>query len=229
MKLKDLPKLDRPREKLCSIGVANLSTSELLAIILRSGTTDKAATEIAFDILTTVGKTTNLENITLEQLCQIKGIGLAKATNILASIELGRRIFLGKIENPICLDTPYKIFQYSQYFFHGKKQEYFYCLYVDHKRCLIASKLLFKGTLNRSIVHPREVFKEAYILSATAIICVHNHPSGIVYPSQKDIEFTKDLIQIGQIQGIPILDHLIVSEHNYYSFGENNFGSTLKK
>ncbi len=229
MKVKDLPILDRPREKLIYVGADNLSTSELLAIILRSGTMDKSVTEVAFELLSTVGKTTELENVTLEELCKIKGIGKAKATNILAAIELGRRIFLAKEERPIILSTAESVFHYSKYFFHGKKQEYFYCLYLDSKRCLIANKLLFIGTINRSVVHPREVFREAYLLSASAIICVHNHPSGIVYPSQKDIEFTKDLMYIGQIQGIPILDHLIVSEHNYYSFGENNHRTALKK
>ena len=229
MKVKDCPLLDRPREKLQAMGVNHLSTSELLAIIIRSGTKEKSAIEVAWQLWSQLKTLEKLENITLEELCSIKGIGLAKATNLLAAIELGRRIFLKKEESSICLSDAATIFKYSRYFFHGKKQEYFYCLYVDHRRYLLASKLLFIGTLNRSVVHPREVFKEAYLLSASGIICVHNHPSGIVYPSQKDIEFTADLMRIGQIKGIPILDHIIVSEHKYYSFGENNHRITLKK
>jgi len=229
MKVKDLPLLDRPREKLRMIGAENLSTSELLAIILRTGTKKRSVIEIAYEILSTIGNTSNLENTTMEKLCKIKGIGKDKATNVLAAIELGRRIFLEREDFPVVLDSTESIFNYSKYFFHGKKQEHFYCLYLDTKKKLIASKLLFIGTINKSIVHPREVFKEAYLLSASAIVCIHNHPSGIVYPSLKDIEFTQDLIKIGNIQGIPILDHLIVSEHNYYSFEQDKNRYQLQK
>ncbi len=229
MKVKDIPIQDRPREKLCELGAENLSSSELLAIILQSGTKEKSATELAYELLTTLEDITKLETITQKELCQLKGVGIAKATNILASIELGRRIFLKKEHRKVCLKNAYDVFCYSRYFFHGKKQEYFYCLYLDSKRCLISKKLLFVGTMTKSTVHPREVFKEAYLLSASFIICIHNHPSGITYPSQKDIEFTNDLIAIGNIQGIPILDHIIVSEYNYYSFGENNKKTSLKK
>ncbi len=222
MKIKDIPIPERPREKLIDRGVQNLATSELLAIILRSGTKEKMVLELAFDLLRQVGSSANFEDITMEELCQMKGIGVAKATNLLAAIELGRRIFLAKDIPNVKLNTADAIYQYSKYFFHGKKQEYFYCFYVDSQKHLIASRLLFIGTLNRSTVHPREVFKEAYRLSASAIICVHNHPSGVVNPSAKDIEFTLDLVEIGKMQGIIILDHLIVCEHNYFSFGENN-------
>ena len=221
MKVKEIPKSERPREKLITKEAKELSTSELLAILISSGTKEKSVIELSFELLNKVGKISNLEYVTLEELKKIKGIGEAKAANILAAIELGKRIFLYK-EDKIKLDTPEKIFLYSRYLFHGKKQEHFYCFYVDAKKNLIHSKLLFKGTMNRSAVHPREILKEAYKMSASAIICVHNHPSGNVLPSQKDIEFTKDLVEIGRFQGIPVLDHLIVSEHKYYSFGENN-------
>lgn len=229
MKVKDLPLLDRPREKMRMVGAQNLSTSELLAIILRTGTKEKSVMEVSYELLSVVGDISNLENTTMEKLCKIKGIGKDKATNILAAIEIGKRIFLEREDSTVILDNTESIFNYSKYFFHGKKQEHFYCLYLDEKKHLIASKLLFIGTINRSIVHPREVFKEAYLLSASAIICIHNHPSGIVWPSPKDVEFTQDLIKIGNIQGIPILDHLIVSEHNYYSFEQAKNRYQLQK
>lgn len=221
MRLKEIPKTEKPREKLLQEGVTQLSTFELLALLLVSGSKTKDVAELAYEVLAKLDKIADFENISLEELCTIKGIGVAKATTLLAAIELGKRVFLMK-EEIVKLDTPISIFHYSKYLFYGKMQEYFYCFYVDARKKFIGKKLLFIGTMNRSVVHPREVFKEAYRLSASGIICVHNHPSGIVYPSQKDIEFTKDLIEIGNFQGIPILDHLIVSEHNYFSFGENN-------
>ena len=105
--------------------------------------------------------------------------------------------------------------------FYDQKQEYFYCLYFNNKQQLIGEKLLFKGTINRSITHPREIFKEAYRLSASSIICMHNHPSNDITPSIEDIDFTNKLVSLGTIQGIPILDHIIVSDNNYYSFYEH--------
>ena len=102
-----------------------------------------------------------------------------------------------------------------------KKQEYFYALYFNNKQELIEAKKLFIGTINRSVVHPREVFKEAYLLSASSIVCMHNHPSGDTSPSREDITFTQSLYEIGNIQGIPVVDHIIVSDDSYYSFYEN--------
>ena len=107
------------------------------------------------------------------------------------------------------------------YLFHNKKQEYFYCLYFNNKQELIGEKLLFIGTINRSVTHPREIFKEAYRLSASSIVCMHNHPSNDVTPSMEDIDFTNKLVSLGTIQGIPIIDHLIVGQNKYFSFSDN--------
>lgn len=217
-----MPLEERPREKLEKRDPGALATSELLSILLASGTKEKSVTELSLELLTKVGKLADFETITLEELCQVKGIGPAKATTVLAAIELGKRIFLAEEEKKISLASAADVFKYSKYLFRGKKQEYFYCIYVDSKRFLIRTKLLFVGTMTKSSVHPRDIFREAYKVSASGIICLHNHPSGVTIPSGKDIEFTKDLIEIGTMQGIPILDHLIVSEHNYFSFGENS-------
>ena len=119
------------------------------------------------------------------------------------------------------LTSPEEIYKYTKYLFHDKKQEYFYALYFNNKQQLLNTKLLFIGTINQSITHPREVFKEAYLLSASSIICLHNHPSNDTTPSKADITFTKALIEIGKIQNIPILDHIIVGDDNYYSFYEH--------
>ena len=141
---------------------------------------------------------------------------------LMAAIELGKRIYLNKeINYQEKLNDPKIIYQKNLYLFKGKKQEYFYCLYLDNKNHLIERKLLFMGTINRSVVHPREIFKEAYLLSASALICLHNHPSGDIVPSIEDIELTKTLVDIGRLQGIKVLDHLIVCDNGYYSFYDN--------
>ena len=119
------------------------------------------------------------------------------------------------------LSTPSEIYESTKYIFNGLKQEYFYCLYFNSKQELISKKLLFKGTINQSITHPREIFKEAYKVSAYSIVCLHNHPSNNVYPSKEDIRFTNNLLKVSKIQGIPLLDHIIVGENTYYSFYEN--------
>ena len=140
----------------------------------------------------------------------------------MASIELGKRIFLEKNnEIDIIYNSPDIIYENNKYLFQGKKQEYFYCLYLDNKNKLIERKLLFMGTINRSIVHPREIFKEAYLTSASNIICMHNHPSGDIRPSMEDDYLTKSLIKIGKIQGINITDHIIIGNDSYYSYYDN--------
>ena len=136
----------------------------------------------------------------------------------MAAIELGKRIFYNRKELKTNYDNSDAIYLDNRYLFNGKKQEYFYCLYLDNRNNLIERKLLFMGTINRSIVHPREIFKEAYLTSASKIVCIHNHPSGDVTPSVEDIRLTKSLIEIGKIQGITLTDHLIVSDNDYYSF-----------
>ena len=174
------------------------------------------------EVLKEIEDMTNLQNMTVEQFSRIKGIGTVKAIELMASIELGKRIFLqNKQKNKKILKDPQKIYQEMKYLFYGKKQEHFYCLYFNNKQELIERKLLFMGTINRSIVHPREVFKEAYLSSASSIVCVHNHPSNDIRPSKEDIYLTKRLVEIGKINGIPIADHIIVTDDAYYSFYEN--------
>ena len=157
----------------------------------------------------------------METFQNIKGLGKVKIIELMASIELARRIYMKKeVDYLEKLNNPKKIYLNNLYLFKGKKQEYFYCLYLNNKNELIERKLLFMGTVNRSVVHPREVFKHAYLTSASGIICMHNHPSGDVSPSKDDIMFTKALVEVGRLQNIPILDHIIIGDNNYYSFCE---------
>ncbi len=223
MKIEELPKQERPRERLLKHGKECLSNEELLAIILKNGTRGKSVKEVAAEILTQIQSIQDLEDMTIESLQNIRGIGKVKAIELIASIELGRRIFLEKEEKKVKkMMSAEQIYQDMKYLFYRKKQEYFYCLYFNNKQELIERKLLFMGTINRSIVHPREIFKEAFLHSASSIVCVHNHPSNDINPSREDIYLTEKLVEIGKISGIFVSDHIIVGDDDYYSFYEHN-------
>lgn len=222
IRIKDIPVDDRPRERLINIGVDSLSNEEILAIILGSGTRNSSAKDLASNILKKTKNIKYLNEITLNELLKIKGIGLKKASTILASVELGKRINTSIVSiNQVVFNNPKIIFEYYKNKLESKKQEYFYAVYLDSAKRIILEKLLFMGTINQSIVHPREVFKEAYLCNATSIICIHNHPSGNVIPSKEDINLTKKLIEIGKLFGIEIVDHIIIGKNKYYSLYEN--------
>lgn len=221
--IKEMVEEERPREKLLTKGVEALSNAELIAIILKNGTKDKNVLEVANELLKDINGFNNLKTINKEQLIKQKGIGKVKAIELMTSIEIGKRLFCFSNNN---VKKKYKcakdIYDDNKYLFIDKKQEYFYCIYVNSKKEVIERKMLFMGTLNKSIVHPREIFKEAYLLSATGIICIHNHPSGDSTPSIDDKILTKNLVSIGELQKIPIIDHLIFGDDRYYSFYEDN-------
>ena len=220
MKIKEIPKNERPIERLINNGVDKLSNEELIAIILKTGTSGKNVKDLSLEILKNYD-IHSLKNINLENLLKIKGIGKTKAATLISCIELSKRMNINE-------DTLYDkkltssklVFDYYKDRLKDKKQECFYCIYLDSNKRVLKDKLLFLGTLNYSMVHPREVFKEAYMLSANSIICVHNHPSGNVTPSKSDIELTKNLISSGMLLGIKIDDHIIVGKDKYYSFYE---------
>ena len=221
--IKDIPKNDRPIERLINNGEENLTNEELIAILLKTGNKGSSSKNLATILLNEVGGVKNLKNITIHKLKKIKGIGVVKAATIISCIELSKRMNK-KIEtlNNLKLTSPDIVFEYFKDKLFDKKQEYFYCLYLNEKKELIERKLLFMGTVNKSLVHPREIFKEAYLLSASSIICMHNHPSGNPNPSSDDIILTTSLKEIGKIQKIPIVDHIIFGNNSYYSFYENN-------
>ena len=222
MNLKEVPEKERPREKLLRYGRENLSDSELLAIILKTGTKNCNVNELAIKVIKELNGIENIKDISLNKLIKIKGIGKTKAIELLVLFELAKRINKKKEKPSVKYTNPKVIYENSKYLFEGLLQEHFYCLYLNTKKELIERKLLFMGTLNKSIVHPREIFKEAYRLSASSIVCLHNHPSGDLTPSKEDIVLTDSLVKIGQINGIPVLDHLIISDDGYYSFYENS-------
>lgn len=223
VKIKDMSLLDRPRERLIKYGSKSLSDSEILAILIGSGNSKNSAKDLASIILNKCDGVNNLDKVDYNFLTKIDGIKETKACNILAAIELSRRIN-NKVRdlNGIKLTNVELVFNYYKDILKDETQECFCCVYLDVTKKVIKDKLLFKGTLNYSLVHPREVFKEAFLLNATAIICVHNHPSGNIEPSRQDIEITNNLVELGLIHGIKVLDHVIISDNSYYSFLENN-------
>lgn len=219
-KMKELPKNERPREHLILKGVESLNNEELLSILLTSGGKENTVKELSISLIKEFGGMENLSSMTYEKLIQMKGIGPAKACVLLASMEFGKRIskkdFYGKK-----IDSARLVYDYYVSFFQDKKQEYFCCMYLDTQKRIIKEKVLFIGTLNQSLVHPREVLKEALLLSASSMICVHNHPTGDPIPSKADQLLTERLKQAGLIIGIPLNDHVIVGKDSYFSFYEN--------
>lgn len=220
MKIKDLPSNEKPRERLLLYGSENLSNSDLISIILATGTKDASAKEISNNILKSVGNINNLSNIGIRELSKIKGIGEVKAITLLAAIELGKRVTNKEIILNMQLKDTYIVHEHFKTLFKNIKQEKFIAIYLDTKKRLISYKTLFIGTINQSIVHPREIFNEAIKVNASSVICIHNHPSMSIEPSIEDIEFTKKLIESGNIIGIPLIDHLITNGEEYFSFYE---------
>ena len=220
---KKIPDSDKPRERLYLYGSDSLSNEELIAIILKTGTKNMCVKEVALKLLESVDDINKLKDIGINSLMKIPGIGKTKAIEIKAALELGRRVYKNndKLEK-FNLNSADIIYSYFSNLLVDKKQEYFYCVYVDTKNNYIDKKCLFIGTINSSLVHPREIFKEAYLMSASGIICVHNHPSGDVNPSKEDIMLTKKIKEISIIHGIKLLDHVIVGNNNYFSFYDNN-------
>ena len=222
IKIKDLPLSDRPIERLINKGVDNLSNEELIAIILRVGSKNKSAKDLASELISKAGSIKKLSNFSFEQLLNIGGIGASKAAILLSIFELSKRInnSVDSIIN-IKANNPSVLFEYYKNLLNDKNQEYFYAIYLNTKNRIIKDKLLYIGTINYSVVHPREVFKEAYLAGASSIILIHNHPTGNILPSVNDIDTTKRLKEIGEIMGIKIVDHIIIGKDKYYSFYEN--------
>lgn len=220
--IKDIPVNERPRERLILYGTETLSNEELLTIIIKSGTKKMSAKMLANKLLIDIGGIEKLKEINFEYLKNFIGIGPAKACEILATIELGKRMNnqINTLKN-IKFNNSEIVYNYYSKKLENIKQEHFYTIYLDNNKKIIKDKLLFIGTLNKSLVHPREIFKEACLISASSIICVHNHPSGNILPSKEDLNLTNNLKSIGNLMGIPIIDHIIIGKNNYYSFFEN--------
>ena len=218
--IKDMLESERPRERLLNDGVESLSNEELLSIIIKTGTKNISVKELSRNILKELNNINDLKDITINKLINIKGIGKVKAIEIIASIELGKRVYIQNNKEEVTLNNSSKIYEYFKNIFINEKQENFYAIYLNTKSKLISYKLLFKGTINTSCVHPREIFKYAFLESAYSVVEIHNHPSGDPTPSKMDDELTQVLFNIGKVMSLPILDHIIIGNNKYYSYYE---------
>ena len=218
MLIKDLPECEKPRERMLEYGVENLSNVDLLSIILRNGVKDISVKEVAINILNNVESINDLSSLGVRELSNIKGVGPVKAITLLASIELGKRVSIKEAKANMSLSNKEKIHEVFKKFFINENQEKLLAIFLDNKKCLINYKILFIGTNNASIAHPREVFMEAIKANASAVVVMHNHPSGNVLPSEEDKNITEKLVQSGHMLGIPLLDHIITNGEEYYSF-----------
>jgi DNA repair protein RadC len=218
-KIKDLPKVERPREKLIQKGPGNLKDEELLAILLGTGIKGKNVIEVAKQILRKYSKKRLLQ-MKYKDLSKIKGIGPAKACIILASQELIKRALKIQDETlPIIRST--KDVAAQAVYLRDKTREHLMTIYLNARNEMIWKKQsTFIGTLNANLVHPREIFKEALEHNAASVILVHNHPSGDPEPSEDDLEITKRIVEAGKIMGIDILDHIIITKNRVFSFKE---------
>lgn len=219
MKLKELISEDKPREKLLKKGAEYLTDSELLAIILRTGNKSESVTELSNRILKRIGGVKNLKNMTINTLTKIEGIKLGKASSILASFELAKRAL--KNDEPIKFKNTIDMYNYIKNDILYELQEKFIILLFDKQFKLIKKCEVFKGTIDAVNVYPREIFKEALKENASFIVLAHNHPGGEVMPSIQDDEITKILVKNGQLIGIKVIDHLIVTPNSYFSYYEN--------
>ncbi|MCA1063568.1 DNA repair protein RadC [Rossellomorea aquimaris] len=221
--IRDFPQDERPRERLIQSGAASLSNQELLAILLRTGTKSESVLQLSNRLLNHFDGLNLLKDASLEEITETKGIGLAKAVQIMAAVEFGRRISNLAFDDRYSIRSPEDGANYVMNDMRFLAQEHFVCLYLNTKNQVLHKQTIFIGSLNASIVHPREVFKEAFRRSAASIICIHNHPSGDPTPSREDIEVTKRLVECGRIIGIDILDHLIIGEKKFISLKEKGY------
>jgi len=220
MKIKEITKEERPRERLVKHGPETLATAELIAIILGNGSKNKNVIEISNKLLSDY----NLDSLSKLSLAKLKknfGIGEAKACQIISCFELGRRVASFNHEEKIIINSAKDIETFFLPKMSHLKKEHFKVIYLDSRKSIIKEETIFIGTLNASIIHPREIFEFAIIESAAAIILVHNHPSGDPTPSEDDLEITKQLVNSGKILGINVLDHVVIGRENIYSFKEN--------
>ncbi len=217
-----MPKERLPRERMAALGAEMLSDTELIAILLNTGSKGRNVLELAWDLLNSAGTLRSLRMMSLNEISAIDGIGEGKGARVLAAMELGRRAALEDKRFMPKISSSKDVLDFLADEMRSLEQETVRVLLLNTKHMLLHSAVISVGGLNYSPIHPREVYKQALKFSAAGIILVHNHPSGEAAPSEQDIKLTKRLKEAGEIMGIPLLDHLIIAETGYYSFSEEN-------
>jgi len=221
--IKDFPEEERPRERFMLNGAESLTNQELIAILIQTGSKDESALDVANRLLHHFNGLRILKDSTLDELKAIKGIGTAKGLQLLAALELGRRVSKLAFKERYAIRSPEDAAKYLMDEMRFLSQEHFICMYLNTKNIVMHKQTIFIGSLNASIVHPREVYKEAIKRSAASIICLHNHPSGDPSPSREDVEVTRRLAESGKIIGIDLLDHIIIGENKFVSLKEKGY------
>ena len=217
------PETERPRERLMAKGPDALSDAQLLAILLRTGRRDSSAVQVAIELLSRVGSIGGLAKCGIEELCAIQGIGPAKAAQLKAAVELGRRSLATPLSTGTRISSSADLFKHFHPILRDRKQELFKVVLLDAKNTVIKESTVSEGTLTLSLVHPREVFASAVRESAAAVIFLHNHPSGDPTPSLEDRHLTERLGEAGRLLGIPVLDHVIIGDGRYVSFADQGW------
>jgi len=220
--VRDLPADERPREKLLAGGASLLSDVELLAILLRTGTRTQSVLHLAEEILAKYKDRglVSVVHMAPEELAGVKGIGMAKAATVLAAVELGRRIAFKAAEVRDVIHGPEDVAAYAMPHFRYELREHFAIMLLNTKNHVLGMPIISVGSLSASIVHPREVFRVAIQQAAASIILLHNHPSGDPSPSEEDISVTRQLMKVGKIMDIPVLDHVIIGDNKFVSLKE---------
>lgn len=214
---------ERPRERLLQEGPETLSDAQLLAILLRVGRRNSSAVEVAMDLLRQLDGLQGLSNRSVEELCRTSGIGPAKAAQLKAAIELGKRVLAAPLSSGTRIASSADLFRHYYPLLRDLRREVFKVLLLDAKHAIIREATVSEGSLTVSIVHPREVFNLAVRESAAAVIFVHNHPSGDPAPSEEDRVLTARLVAAGELMGIQVLDHLIIGDGRYTSFADRGW------
>lgn len=220
--LKQLPPSERPRERLLKLGAQALSASELIAVILGNGTKNKSVLALSQELLTRFGSLRGLCEASVEDLCLVKGMGVAKAIQLKAVLGLAIRLYQEESPPKNCLNNPERVFNWAKNFVCREKKEVLGVALIDARGHAYRWEVVSIGTLTQTIAHPREIFYPAIHHLAAGLILVHNHPSGDPTPSAQDIQLTRKLVKASQSVGIPIYDHIIVTPDEYFSLKEGN-------
>lgn len=226
VRIKDLPDGDRPRERLAKLGVDALRDAELVAILLRTGLPGRSVVQVADELVSKFGRLNQLASASVGDLCSVKGIGKDKAVTLKAAFTLAQRMARELHGESPLMDEPEKVAGLLREEMRDYEVEHFEILLLNTRRRLIRKELVSKGTLDATVVHPRDVFKSAIAANASAVVLVHNHPSGDPQPSESDVRITRDLIRAGQLLKIDVLDHVIIGrrtesrERDYVSLRE---------